>query len=355
MNHKIVQLDETRRSAVKELLENSLDAGARSIQIHERQGGISKVDLPLVCQRFATSKLREFDDLYQLNTYGFRGEAMASLTYAVHVKISSKIGHCPCAHQCEYEDGRIRPSTSIKPCAGRRDDGRTRERERERERQRCPGTNGTRIVVEDLFSNNSTRLKMMKSPAEEYTHMVDCVMKMALRNAHVFFSLKRDAQVEPDVQTSGKESSTLTTNMKLLYGAELVKDLDETKIDMDETPYKFQYRAHFTGTQCSVNDGHSPSPTALSLSLSLSLSVVVDEEFFECNDIDSLHQRSTGGMSPVEEIPAANVRCADQQANIAVRLSRSDDGSRNIGREHSSEQERIAFPARRSDHRRQVS
>ena len=128
MNKKIVKLDPTvvnriaageivvRPSAViKELVENSLDVGARSIQIHVKQGGlksieirddgcgISKVDLPLLCERFATSKLKQFDDLYSLNTYGFRGEALASLSYAAHVKIISKIAESPCAYSCEYE------------------------------------------------------------------------------------------------------------------------------------------------------------------------------------------------------------------------------------------------------------
>ena len=145
MNKKIEKLDErvVNRiaageivvrpcAAIKELVENSLDAGSHTIQIHVKQGGlksieirddgcgISKVDLPLVCERFATSKLKNFDDLYHLNTYGFRGEALASLSYAGHVKIVSKIGESQCAYVCEYEDGKIRPSTSIKPCAGQK-------------------------------------------------------------------------------------------------------------------------------------------------------------------------------------------------------------------------------------------
>lgn len=144
MNKRIVKLEPTvvnriaageivvrPSAAIKELLENSLDAGSHSIQIHVKQGGlksieirddgcgISKVDLPLVCERFATSKLKQFDDLYQLSTYGFRGEALASLSYVAHIRITSKIADCPCAYSCEYEDGTIKPSSTIKPCAGR--------------------------------------------------------------------------------------------------------------------------------------------------------------------------------------------------------------------------------------------
>ena len=89
----------------------------------------------------------------------------------------------------------------------------------------------------------------MKSSSEEYTRMIDCVMKMALRNTNVSFSLKRDTKVEPDVHTNGKETTTIANNIQLLYGSDLAKDLYEAKINSDETPYKFQCHAQFTGTQ----------------------------------------------------------------------------------------------------------
>ncbi len=108
------------------------------------------------------------------------------------------------------------------------------------------------IVIEDLFYNNPIRLKMIKSPSEEYTRMVDIVMKMALRNIHVSFSLKRDTQIESDVHTNGKETTTILHNMKMLYGADMVKDMYDTSINYDDTPYKFQCKAYFTGTQYSV-------------------------------------------------------------------------------------------------------
>jgi DNA mismatch repair ATPase MutL len=93
----------------------------------------------------------------------------------------------------------------------------------------------------------------MKSASEEYTRMVDCVMKMALRNTHVSFSLKRDQQIEPDVHTNGKETTTIQNNIKILYGTDMIKDIYETIIQFDDTPYKFQCKAYFTGTQYSVS------------------------------------------------------------------------------------------------------
>jgi len=94
---------------------------------------------------------------------------------------------------------------------------------------------------------------MLKSSSEEYTRMVDCVMKMALRNIHVSFSLKRDTQIEPDVHTNGKETTTILHNMKILYGPDMVKDIYETSIQLDDTPYQFQCKAYFTGIQYSVS------------------------------------------------------------------------------------------------------
>lgn len=98
---------------------------------------------------------------------------------------------------------------------------------------------------------------MLKSSSEEYTRIVDCVMKMAVRNTNVSITLKRDNQVEADVQTIGRETTTTLINMKLLYGPQMVKDMFEAKIDVDDTPYRFRCEAHFTGTQYSVSKVNS--------------------------------------------------------------------------------------------------
>jgi len=94
---------------------------------------------------------------------------------------------------------------------------------------------------------------MIKSSSEEYTKMVDCVMKMALRNTNVSFSLKRDTQIEPDIHTNGKETTNILHNIKILYGPDMIKDMYETIIQFNDTPYKFQCNAYFTGTQYSVS------------------------------------------------------------------------------------------------------
>ena len=117
-------------SALKELLENALDArasaitvtvgggGLRLLSVQDNGCGIAPRDLPLLCERFATSKLRDFAALAAgaVGTYGFRGEAMASISHVAAVTVVSAAAGAPHAHRAAYADGKLLGEP--KPCAG---------------------------------------------------------------------------------------------------------------------------------------------------------------------------------------------------------------------------------------------
>ncbi|KAJ3008170.1 DNA mismatch repair protein [Thoreauomyces humboldtii] len=228
-------------NALKEMIENCLDAGASSIQITIKDGGlkllqiqdnghgIHKDDLAVVCERFATSKLAQFDDLSRIATYGFRGEALASISHVAHVTITTKQGDSPCAWRACYSDGKLKapkPGASVdpKPCAGNR---------------------GTQIVVEDLFYNITTRRKALKSVSEEYNRILDVVHRYAIHNSKTSFTCKKVFYLSNDSTAKAfyplipieqgastadvHTSSTAKTldNIRYVYGATIAKELLE--------------------------------------------------------------------------------------------------------------------------------
>lgn len=163
--------------AIKELIENSLDAGATSIQIVVKDGGlklmqitdngkgITKDDFRLVCERFTTSKLSQFSDLAHIATYGFRGEALASITYVSNLTLISRIADSDFAWKATYVNGKLEEGDPT-PSAGNL---------------------GTQISVNDLFYNSPSRRKTFKTPGEEYNKILDVAQKYSILNNEVSF------------------------------------------------------------------------------------------------------------------------------------------------------------------------
>ncbi|KAI9032104.1 hypothetical protein DFJ74DRAFT_601858 [Hyaloraphidium curvatum] len=220
-------------NAVKELLENALDAGATSVQILVKDGGlkmlqitdngcgINKEDLPLACERFATSKLRKYEDLDSISTYGFRGEALASISHVAHVTITTKTAASSCAWKAAYSDGKIVPSRPGAPA----------------EPKPCAGNDGTQILVEDIFFNMPMRLKAIKNAAEEYNRTVDVVTRYAVHNAgRAGFTCKKVGSSEADVTTLATASRLDT--IRTVFGAGVARELLEVSCESDELDFK---------------------------------------------------------------------------------------------------------------------
>ena len=171
-------------SVVKELLENSLDAGADRIDIDVEQGGVKlirlrdngqgviKQDLELALSRHATSKIYNLDDLEAVATLGFRGEALASISSVSRLTLTS---------QAQGED------QAWQVCA----EGR------EMQSQLTPAAHpqGTTIEVRDLFFNTPARRKFLRTEKTEFGHLEEVVKRLALSRADVAITLRHNGRV----------------------------------------------------------------------------------------------------------------------------------------------------------------
>ena len=196
-------------SVVKELLENSLDAGARQITIQIREAGqrlvevtddgcgIPSDELILSIERHATSKLSSAEDLFKIETLGFRGEALASIGSVSHLTITSRDAHAPIASRLHVEGGNANPVESV------------------------GAPIGTTVRVEDLFYNVPARLKFLKHPSTERRHIDEMVTRYALAYPQVRFQLYQDERPALLTSGNGNRSEVLAT----LYGVEVAKQM----------------------------------------------------------------------------------------------------------------------------------
>lgn len=125
-------------------------------------------DLPLLCERHTTSKLREYEDLETISTLGFRGEALASITFVAHLSVTTMTAGQPHGYKASYKDGQM-----------------------EGEARPCAAVKGTQITVENLFYNVTARRKAFKNLSEEYGRILDVVSRYAIHKVGVSFSCKK--------------------------------------------------------------------------------------------------------------------------------------------------------------------
>ncbi|MEZ0535825.1 DNA mismatch repair endonuclease MutL [Caldicellulosiruptoraceae bacterium PP1] len=205
-------------SALKELVENSIDAGSSLINIDIYGGGIKKLsvydngkgflkeDLDIAFERHTTSKIKQFEDIFQLKTFGFRGEALASIAAVSKVTVTTK-------HFSEEIGSQIRIEGGKKVYL-----------------KEVPFEKGTLINVEDLFFNTPARLKFLKSPSSELKQCVDIIERCALANPNISFKLNIDGK--QSFFTPG--DNNLTSAILSLYGTEIYKNLVEINFEFEK-------------------------------------------------------------------------------------------------------------------------
>ena len=170
-------------SVIKELLENSLDAGATRVDIDVEQGGVKLLrvrddgcgivegDLPLALSRHATSKIMDLDDLERVATLGFRGEALASVASVSRLLLTSCSEAADQAWQVETEGRDMNPR--VQPAAHPR---------------------GTTVEVRDLFFNTPARRKFLRTEKTEFGHLEEVVKRLALSRFDVAFNLRHNGR-----------------------------------------------------------------------------------------------------------------------------------------------------------------
>jgi DNA mismatch repair protein MutL len=169
-------------SVVKELVENSLDAGAKSVEVEINHGGLRSIrvsddglgmtpqEMILSLERHATSKIEQYDDLLNISSYGFRGEALPSIASVSSLTMISRPADASYGWQIELDGGRVK---SQKESAGNR---------------------GTTVVVEDLFANVPARRKFLKAEMTEARKVADEVISQAMANPGVAFRMMMDGR-----------------------------------------------------------------------------------------------------------------------------------------------------------------
>lgn len=202
-------------SVVKELVENSLDAGASVITVEIRNGGVSYIkvmdngtgmeedDVVIAFERHSTSKIRHADDLENISTIGFRGEALASIAAVSSVQLTTRTGKNPHGTSIEIQGGNV---INVKPSG-------------------CPV--GTTIIIRDLFFNTPARFKFLKKDTAEAGMVSDIISRIALGNPQVSFKLTSNGSVLLHTPGNGDQKSTIFS----VYGKDTAKDVYEVKAD----------------------------------------------------------------------------------------------------------------------------
>ena len=207
-------------NVVKELVENSIDAGATSVSIEIKKGGkglikvsdngkgMSIEDMPIALERHATSKIKEIEDLENTYTMGFRGEALASISAISKTTLISKTKDNPFGAKIVARAGNIEEAGEV------------------------AANQGTTIMVEELFFNTPVRYKFLKKDQTETRAIKEWVQKAAIANLDISFRLINDGKTVFQSNGNGKIEDIIYT----IYGKEIKENI--VKVNYEEDSIK---------------------------------------------------------------------------------------------------------------------
>lgn len=194
-------------SIVKELIENAIDAGATRIKVDLEEGGkkaivitdnghgISKDEMKLSVVRHATSKIKDLDDLFSVNSMGFRGEALASISSVSEFSLISRTQESATAYKFSFTDHKSKLEDWSHPV-------------------------GTSVVVKNLFYNVPVRLKFLRSAQTEFSHCFEFIQSLSLANPYLSFILSHNGKEKFSV---GCENPEPKDKKNILFGEDVLK------------------------------------------------------------------------------------------------------------------------------------
>ncbi len=209
-------------SIVRELIDNSIDAGAAKIDVEVLHGGkklikvtddgcgMSREDALLCFQRHATSKIKSEDDLYEINTLGFRGEAISSIAAVSKIVLTTSLADAPSGVTVEIGPG---TNHAVKE---------------------APPLKGTTIEVRDIFYNTPARRKFLKSTPTELSHIIETVVQKAFAFPNISFSLRHNRSE----LVNAPAAANLKERFVQLYGDEMAEEFMDISKESDTISVK---------------------------------------------------------------------------------------------------------------------
>lgn len=216
------EIIENSASIVKELVENSIDAGADDIlveirgestdyiKVSDNGYGFSEDDLEVAFLRHSTSKLEKIEDLEKIRTLGFRGEALASISNISKIKLMTKREDDLAGNSLLIENGKI-----IK-------------------KNKVGMPKGTTFVISDVFYNTPVRKKFLRKDLTEINNIIDIVQKIALSNNNIKFTLIRDGKI---ILNTGSDKDPINRIFSIL-GSEIASSLNEGSFESENYKIK---------------------------------------------------------------------------------------------------------------------